>query len=219
MRNEFQRELVDLKNGILKMGGVIEKTISLMIEVLTVRNAALLQEIINRDDIVDNYEKEIEKKCLTLILKQQPVAADLRLITSILKMITDLERIADQSSDIAQYLMKLTKQNGNIIKTDLSDILAMAEKVRTMVTKTIKCYINQDEKTAVQLAKEDDIIDDDFERIEERLKQQMKEDENFIMEGICYIHIIKYLERMADHATNICEWIAYQVTGEHNQYN
>lgn len=219
MRNQFQNELMDLHNDLLRMGSVVEKTIELMIESLTFRNPVLLQEIVKRDDIVDQYEAEIEKKCLYMMLRQQPVAVDLRSITSILKMITDIERIADQSSDIAEYLIKLTKWNGETVNTDLTDVIQMAETVKQMVGDTIECYVKLDEKRAIAIAKEDDLIDQYFEEIEKRLEEEMKQNSSFITEGICYIQIIKYLERMADHTTNICEWIAYRVTGKHIQYN
>lgn len=219
MRAEFQNEMNGLHVELLKMGSVIEKSITLMIGTLKSRDKKVLDEIITRDDIIDDYETEIEKKCLSIIVRQQPVAVDLRSVTSVLKIITDLERIADQCSDIAGYLLKLSNQDIHTTDFDMGEIIAMAECMKKMVTGTIECYVNLDADTAVKIAHEDDIIDEYFSRNEALLQQQMKLNPEFIVEGVCYIHIIKYLERMADHTTNICEWIAYRVTGEHNQYN
>lgn len=229
MRADFQNELKNLHKDLLKMGTVIEKTIDLMIEGLKTRDEKILEDVIERDAIVDNYEYNIERSCLNLILKQQPVASDLRTIASILKIITDLERIADQSSDISEYVLKIIKNNKAMSsditaelpksKYDIPEIINMALEVKRMLSTTIDCYVKLDADLAVKTSLSDDIIDNYFTGITDKIAKVMKEDNNNIYEGICLLHIIKYLERMGDHSTNICEWIAYRVTGEHNQYN
>lgn len=219
MRNEFQNELKELHIDLLKMGSVIEKSIDMLIEALQNNEETVFQEIIKRDDIIDQYEMEIEKKCISMILRQQPVAADLRTIATILKIITDLERIADQSSDIAEHMIKMIKKGCVMSNFEMKDIVNMAQFVKKMLTGTIECYVKQDDKEAIKIASDDDIADQYFHDIEQKIQQAMKDNNDFIFQGICYIHIIKYLERMADHCTNICEWVAYRVTGEHKQYN
>lgn len=219
MREEFQRELKELHKDLLKMGTTIERTIDMLLESFQKRDLKGLQEVIERDDIIDCFECEIERKCIHLILKQQPVAADLRAITSILKMITDMERIADQCSDAAEYMIKIIHINVGSYQYDIAPIINMALQVKKMVSVTIDCYVNLDENNAIKISLEDDIVDNYFKEINKQIQQTMQNNPETILEGVCLLYIIKYLERIADHATNICEWIAYRVTGEHKQYN
>lgn len=219
MREEFQRELKELHKELLKMGTTIEGTIDILLESFQKRDLKRLQEVIERDDIIDSFEYEIEKKCIHLILKQQPVAVDLRAITSILKMITDMERIADQCSDAADYMIQMIDANKEHYQYDIEPVINMGLQVKKMVSATIDCYVNLDEENAIKISLEDDIVDNYFKEINKQIQETMKNNSKTVFEGVCLLYIIKYLERMADHATNICEWIAYRVTGEHKQYN
>lgn len=219
MRAEFENELKQLHKELLIMGSVLEKTMDIMLEAIEKRDITALEKVIDRDDIIDDYEYSIEKKCLSMILRQQPVAADLRTIASILKIITDLERIADQCSDVAKYEIKILKNQSKPSGFDNSSIIKMAEQVKKMVTSTIDCYVNLDAKKAVKVSMEDDIVDNYFSEITKQIQEEMIKNKEFVNEGICLLYIIKYIERMGDHTTNVCEWIAYRVTGEHKQYN
>lgn len=219
MRVLYNQDLQNLHDELLKMGSAIEKSLDLTIEALNTNNEDLMHEIIERDDIIDNFEIEIEKRCLTLISMQNPVAGDLRAIASILKIITDLERIADQSSDIAYYLLKITKNGYDGVKFDVAHIVEMAKYVKKMLARTIECYVSLNKEEAVKICKDDDIVDKLFVSIGNEITEHMTNYPEFIKNGICYLYIIKYCERMADHATNVCEWLAYRVSGEHLLYN
>lgn len=219
MRSLFRNELADLHKDVLKMSTALETTIDKMLFAFTRRDIAALQEVVERDDMIDDLESEIERKCISLILQQQPVAADLRNVASVLKLITDIERIADHCTDIALYLKKIILLNQKAYCYDITEILNMSKCVKKMVSETIDAYVNLDAKKAVEISISDDEIDAYFINIAEDLKSKMKLETAFIEEGVKFLYIIKYLERMADHATNICEWVVYRVTGERNQYN
>ncbi|WP_058486572.1 phosphate signaling complex protein PhoU [Defluviitalea phaphyphila] len=209
-RYEFEKELNKMHNDLLKMGVMIEQSISDTIKAMKNQDIELAKEVIKRDDKIDNMEISMETECIMIIARQQPIASDLRLITSILKIITDLERIADHCADISEYVIKLAKEN---YKKPLVHIPLMADKVKEMVKETIDSYIEKNIEKADKVIKEDDIVDQYFYDIIEEIQALMKKDSNFIMQGTYFIFIVKYLERMADHATNICEWIKYNITG------
>lgn len=216
IRIELQKELDRLHQDLVKMGTIIEKSIDDTIEALKTHDVKLAQEIIDRDDEVDALEEKIEEECIQLIARQQPIARDLREITSVLKIITDLERIADHCSDISEYTLKLASEA--YIKP-LIHIPQMAEEAKKMVRSTIDCYIHRDVETARQVCKQDDVVDEFFYMIVEELRDIMKADPESIRQCTNLIFIVKYLERMADHATNICDWIIYNVTGSHSEFN
>ncbi len=216
MRVEFDKELKELHKSLLKMGTYIEQSIDDTMEAFIKQNAHLAQEIIVRDDIIDNMESTIESECLMLIARQQPIAGDLRLIASVLKIITDLERIADHCADISEFTIKLSETP---YKHFIDEIPEMAKQLKKMIKNTIDSYIDLDVEKAINTAKEDDIIDKYFYSIINKIQELMKQDASFVEQGIYFIFIVKYLERMGDHATNICEWVAYRVTGNKMHYN
>lgn len=218
MRNEFQNRLCELHKEIMKMNTTIEKTMDMLIEGMEKRDRAILDEVIERDNIVDNLEADIEKMCISLILREQPVAFDLRNVTSILKMITDLERIADHCTDIAKYLIEIIDSSDKYL-FDTKDISNMSFIVKEMITSTTECYIKSDEIKARDISLSDDKVDAYFTDIVTSIESVMERDSSKIFQGIRFLYIVKYLERIADHSTNICEWIIYRVTGEHIQYN
>lgn len=211
-RIEFQRELDILHRDLTKMGAVIEKTMDDMVEALITQNVELAQEIIDRDDEINNMELTIEKECILLIARQQPIASDLRDIAAILKIITDLERIADHCADIAKYTINLSKEE--YIKP-LIHIPEMVAKVKSMVKDAIDSSVKRDLVLARSIADKDDEIDNYFELIIEELIEIMKQSPNSIRQCKELMFIVKYLERMGDHATNIAEWVIYTITGNH----
>ncbi|OUQ60109.1 phosphate transport system regulatory protein PhoU [Tyzzerella sp. An114] len=218
MRNEFQNRLCELHKEIMKMNTTIEKTMDMLIEGMEKRDRAILDEVIERDNIVDNLEADIEKMCISLILREQPVAFDLRNVTSILKIITDLERIADHCTDIAKYLIEIIDSSDKYL-FDTKDISNMSFIVKEMITSTTECYIKSDEIKARDISLSDDKVDAYFTDIVTSIESIMERDSSKIFQGVRFLYIVKYLERIADHSTNICEWIIYRVTGEHIQYN
>lgn len=212
VRYEFEKELNRLNKDLIKMGSIIEKSLNDTIKALKNQDVELAKEIIERDDIIDDMELRIERECIMLIARQQPIASDLRDIASVLKIITDLERIADHCEDISEYTIKLSEEE--YIKP-LIHIPEMAEKVNKMVQDTIDCYIKKDIDLAYEIVKRDDEIDNYFEMLIDELIEYMKKDVKYIRQCTDFMFIVKYLERMADHATNIAEWLVYTITGEH----
>lgn len=216
VRIEFEKELIEIHKDLINMESIIECSLKMTLEAIEKKDLKIAESVIQRDDLVDSLESKIEKECINIICKQQPVAKDLRNITAILKMITDLERIADHCADICEFVIKIAYKKNDLF---FSDIQKMGNHVTSMLKKTIECYIDKDYEKAVMTSKEDDIIDDYFEKITEEIKVSMLENQNNIPSGIYFLFIIKYFERMADHITNVCEWIAYKITGIHDSYN
>lgn len=211
-RHFFDQELEDLHMDLIKMGSLVEESIENTIIALKKQDVALAREIFRNDDIIDDLERKIEKRCLTLIARQQPLAKDLRTISTALKIITDMERIADHSADIAEITIRMA--NEKYIKP-LIDIPKMAELARQMVNKSIDAYVKQDIELAQAVCNSDDAVDDLFFKIILELINIMKNDPQTVEQAINFMFIAKYLERMADHATNISEWVVFNVTGEH----
>lgn len=211
VRQEFQKELNKLHKDIIKMGAFIEESITNMVDALKNQDVELAEHVIKNDDLIDDMERKIERECLIIVARQQPIATDLRDIASILKIVTDLERIADHCEDISEYVIKLSAIEPVIT---LEHIPAMADMVKTMITDTIDAYVNKDLKLAKEIIARDDIIDKHFYDLTDKLVAVMEADSTTARACTNYLFISKYLERMADHATNIAEWIVYFVTGE-----
>jgi phosphate transport system protein len=194
------------------MTNEIEKSMERTIVALQTRDVSLAKEIIAYDDVIDSYETRIEEACLELIARQQPMAADLRLISMILKMITDLERIADHSSDISEIILRLGEEEP--IKP-LVDIPRMAGIARGMVHEAIVAYMENDLERARSVCNMDDEVDRLFEKVILDLSTMMKADPAVVDRALDLVFIAKYLERVGDHATNVAEWVAFNITGKH----
>ena len=207
----FEKELEDLHMELIKMGGMVEESIERTIEALNKKDAKIAREVFANDDVIDEQEKIIERKCLNVIARQQPLAKDLRFISTTLKIITDLERIADQSADIAEITLRMIDEP--YIKP-LIDIPKMAEFTRIMVKESIDAYVQDDIVLARKVCNDDNIVDDLFIKITLDLVHIMKADSNTVDQAINLMFVAKYLERMSDHATNIGEWVIYNITGE-----
>lgn len=211
-RHSFEAGLEDLHLDLIKMGSLVEESIDKTITALKKQDLDLARKIMADDDIVDEAEKKIEKKCIELIARQQPLAKDLRTISAALKIITDMERIADHSSDIAEITIRIA--SARHIKP-LIDIPRMAELAKIMVSKALDAYVRQDIELAKEVCASDDEVDDLFRKIVLELINIMKNEPEKVEQATDFMFIAKYLERMADHATNIGEWVVYNVTGEH----
>lgn len=213
IRNKFDQGLEDLKQKLIKMGSLVEQQIRLSIRCLITKDTESAKSIIEKDNAVDDFEKQIERDCLLLLLKQQPIASDLRAISAALKMITDIERIGDQAADIA-HIVTILSTKGEYIKK-LVHIPQMAEVAIDMVQKSVKSYVNLDGSLAQEVIKQDDVVDDLFEVIKGEFIELIKKDANNGDQAIYFMMIAKYLERIADHAVNISEWVIFYLTGEH----
>ncbi|MGB4351612.1 MAG: phosphate signaling complex protein PhoU [Tissierellaceae bacterium] len=213
MRSHFDNELEILNNELIKMGSLVESKIEDSIKALINRDTALAKEIMTRDDEVDDMEKSIENRCLQLIIRHHPVASDLRLISSILKMITDLERIGDQAADIAEISLLLADQE--YIK-ELRDIPKMAEATIKMLKNSIDAFVNKSLDLAHEVIAFDDVVDDLFDIVKDDLISLINKDIKYGEQAINFIMIAKYLERIGDHAQNIAEWVVFSITGVHH---
>lgn len=209
-RHIFMQELRELNQHVIRMGSLLEKSINDVILALEKLDATLANEIIKNDDVIDDLEHQIERECIAMIAKQQPLASDLRKVTSIMKIVTDVERIADHCADISEYIIALSKQSNVIAPKHLKE---MVNVMKGMVIDTIDSFVEVDGEKAKQVIAKDDIVDNYFTSISDELTKIMQGNKEAIPACVSYLMIIKYLERMADHATNIAEWIEYIITG------
>ena len=211
LRKNFHQQLEDLKLLLIEMGATVERVIELSIEGLENQDLEKSNQAIKLDDEVDRLEIEIEKKCLNLFALQTPVAVDLRKISTILKMITDLERIGDYAVNIAYDTISIN--NRKLIKP-LQDIPLMADITKEIVRGSLDSFVREDAELARETASKDDLVDDIYSKMYSELLEALRK-ENSDTEQIVYLLCIgRHLERMADHATNICEKIVYMTTSE-----
>ena len=212
MRNRFDRQLKQLNNELIEMGDLIQDAIRNAVSALITRDAEKAKVIIESDNQIDNKEREIEALCLKLLMQQQPVASDLRIISSALKMITDMERIGDQASDIAEITVTLS-QFEYIKKLD--HIEQMAKETMIMLMNCLEAFINRDIGMAHKVIKHDDIVDELFAKVKNELVLLINEDVRNGEQAEDFLMIAKYFERIGDHATNIAEWVIFSISGEH----
>lgn len=210
-RQVFLQELEELNQNVIKMGSILELSLNEMILALDHMDTALAKKIIARDDEIDFLEQQIERECINMIAKQQPLATDLRKVTSIMKIITDIERIADHCSDISEYILSIHKMPASQAPVHLGQ---MVEAMKKMVLGIIDSFVNSDMEKASAVILSDDKVDALFEQINRELIKMMQADKEVIPQCASYLMIIKYLERMADHAANIAGWITFIITGE-----
>ncbi len=211
-RHSFDIGLEELHLDLIKMGSLVEESIDNTILALKNQDVELARQVFRNDDVIDDYERIIERKCMNLIARQQPLAKDLRTISTALKIITDMERIADASADIAEITLRMS---GKKYIKPLIDIPKMAELAKIMVNKSIDAYVRHDIRLAQNVCASDDEVDNLFNKIILELINLMRNNPSTVEQGIDFMFIAKYLERMADHATNIGEWVVFNVTGEH----
>lgn len=212
MRNRFDRQLEQLNNELITMGGLIEKAIEMAITGMVNQDVELANKAIAFDNEIDEQEKEIENLCLKLLLQQQPVAKDLRLISSALKMITDMERIGDHAADISEITIQLANQE--YIKK-LEHIRQMAKETTVMVVKSIEAFVNRNIDVAKEVIRNDDIVDDLFDEVKSELIKLISLDTKNGEQAADLLMIAKYFERIGDHATNIAEWVIFSIKGNH----
>ena len=212
MRNRFDRQLVQLNNELIEMGGMIEKAISDTVKALVNQDIELASNVIEYDEEIDHQEREIEQLCLKLLLQQQPVAKDLQLISAALKMITDMERIGDHATDISEITIELSKES--YIKK-LDHIQQMAKETMVMLVQSVEAFVNKDMDKARTVIVHDDVVDDLFNKVKAELIAMIHEDVNAGEQASDLLMAAKYFERIGDHATNISEWVIFSITGQH----
>ena len=208
MQRHFHEELDALKQTLIAMGGLVEDQIRRVMTALVERDSELDQEVIDRDAQVNAYDIEVDEKCVELLALHQPAAGDLRFITTAMKIVTDLERIGDQAVNIAQRALELNREPQ--LKPYI-DLPRMAEKSQRMVKESLDAFVTRDTELARRVCAEDAEVDALKEQIFRELLTFMMEDARTIPRAIRLILISRFLERVADHATNIAEMVIYMV--------
>ena len=211
MREHFDSQLEKLNRELIRLGTLCEQAIAFSMKALFENDSEMAEQTFTAESAIDEQEREIESICLKLLLHQQPVARDLRLISAASKMISDMERIGDQASDIAE-IAKLI--GGNILCSEIH-LKEMAEKTVRMVTKSIDSFVRNDLNLALELSKDDDEVDSLFIVIRNEIASLIHNNPDNSETGLDLMMIAKYLERIGDHAVNISEWVAYSITGTH----
>lgn len=213
MRNEFNRQLAELNTELIIMGSLCEEAITNAVKYLVDGNEDSKKACLEADQQIDKKERDIETLCIRMILQQQPVAGDLRMVSAALKMISDMERIGDQASDIAEIAAYVTK-SGLESETHIRD---MADAAIQMVSDSIESFVKMDEELAKRVLEQDDLVDALFDKVKFELIEAIAGNKGSGEALIDLLMIAKYFERIGDHAENIAEWVIYSITGDHKK--
>ena len=215
MRKQYDLELDELNTLLIKMAAKVEQAVADAMKALEERDNDLAMAVSKNDRDVDRMERRIEDMCLMLLLKQQPVAGDLRFISAALKIITDLERIGDHAQDICEISLTMDEKPLSV-STDL--ITRMFIESTSMIKMAIDAFITNDEDLATQCINHDDVVDELFLELREEIIDKFREQKEDPHELVDLLQIAKYLERVGDHAQNIGEWVIFSLTGHHKDY-
>ena len=211
MRSRFDEQLNILNTEMIEMGALCEESIALASKALTTGDVSLAERVSELSADIDQKERDIESRCMKLLLQQQPVARDLRQISAALKMITDMERIGDQAEDIAEIITYLEGRTAE----ETVHIRDMAAETISMVTDSVDAYVKNDTELAKAVIVHDDKVDEYFDIVKSSLIKMIAENPENGEYALDLLMIAKYFERIGDHATNIAEWVIFSVTGEH----
>lgn len=212
MRNRFDRQLLKLNQEMIDMGSLCEEMITAAAKIVATRDKELMDDIVTMEEEINQKERDIERICMKLLMQQQPVASDLRVISAAMKMVSDMERIGDQACDITGIVKKdaevLTiRENTHLDK--------MAKATISMVSKSIQSFIKQNLIIAHEVIEQDDTVDELFNRVKKETISLIHEDSGKGEECVAIVMIAKYFERIGDHASNIAEWVEFAITGEY----
>lgn len=211
MRVYYDAQLATLNTDMIQMSALCEDAISAAVQGMLEDDKKLAEKVTSIELEIDQYERDIERLCMRLLLMQQPVATDLRVVSSALKMISDLERIGDQAFDIADITKHVTFRDFS----SKVHIKEMAKAVITMVTDSVDSYVNHDVTLAKKVAEEDDKVDALFSKVRSELADLIRTNQDKAEDALDLLMIAKYLERIGDHAVNVSEWVIYAITGDH----
>lgn len=209
-RQRFDDELDELRVRLLEMGTATEEIVRDSVVALTNQDMALAVTIIPRDDTVDQMDVEIEAMCLRLMARQQPLAADLRLIGTALKVITDIERIGDHAVDISRIAQRMARE---MVYKPLVDIPRLGEMARAMLHDSLEAFIHRDAALVEKVLADDDAVDALYARMRQELQEIMQRDTTSVMQASYLLFVVHYIERMCDHCCNIVERVAFMETG------
>ncbi len=213
MRDRFDMQLAELNNQLITMGALCEEAISNSVQYLINNDASVREDVYETDKQIDRKEREIEALCMKLLMQQQPVAKDLRVISSALKMISDMERIGDQASDIAE-IAEYVEDSGMQSQIHIAD---MARATIKMVTDSVESFVKKDIDLAHEAIAHDDVVDNLFSKVKKELIEAVSDGHENAEALIDLLMIAKYFERIGDHAENIAEWVIYSITGKHEE--
>lgn len=214
MRSKFDEQLRNLNEEMIQMGTMIEDNIQKAIEALVKSDVDVAREIMEKDAIIDQKQRDIESICFNLLIQQQPVAKDLRAITAAMKMVTDMERIGDHAADISEVTIMLANTNGSAA---YDTIIKMASEASVMLIHSIDAFTEKNEAKAREVIEHDDVVDTLFDKVKSELIDLIKNDMQRGEQEIDMLLIAKYLERIGDHATNIAEWVIYALDNKGKQ--
>ncbi len=215
-QSRFEKQLNTLNQQMVQMGSMVEQSIEMAVSALVTKDSEKAHNMIEYAADVSNQERQIEGMCMKLLLCQQPVASDLRMISSALKMITDMERIAVQSAEISELTIRM--EETPYIKK-LEHVQQMAKETILMVVKSIDAFVNKDLELAQEVISMDDVVDDLFIKIKQELIGLINQDASNGEQATDLLMIGKYFERIGDHAVNIAQWVTFSITGEHGEIN
>lgn len=215
-QSRFEKQLNTLNQQMAQMGSMVEQSIEMAVSALVTKDSEKAHNVIEYAADVSNQERQIEGMCMKLLLCQQPVASDLRMISSALKMITDMERIAVQSAEISELTIRM--EETPYIKK-LEHVQQMAKETILMVVKSIDAFVNKDLELAQEVISMDDVVDDLFIKIKQELIGLINQDASNGEQATDLLMIGKYFERIGDHAVNIAQWVTFSITGEHGEIN
>lgn len=215
-QSRFEKQLNTLNQQMVQMGSMVEQSIEMAVSALVTKDSEKAHNVIEYAADVSNQERQIEGMCMKLLLCQQPVASDLRMISSALKMITDMERIAVQSAEISELTIRM--EETPYIKK-LEHVQQMAKETILMVVKSIDAFVNKDLELAQEVIAMDDVVDDLFIKIKQELIGLINQDASNGEQATDLLMIGKYFERIGDHAVNIAQWVTFSITGEHGEIN
>ncbi|MDY3118569.1 MAG: phosphate signaling complex protein PhoU [Peptoniphilus sp.] len=215
MRKQYDLELDELNTLLIEMAATVEQAVADSMKALKERDKELAMTVSQNDRDVDRMERRIEDMCLTLLLRQQPVAGDLRFISAALKIITDLERIGDHAQDICEISLTMDDKP---LSVTIDLIARMFEESTAMIKMAIDAFITKDEDLATQCINHDDVVDELFVELRKKLIAKFQEKKDDPQELVDLLQIAKYLERVGDHAQNIGEWVIFSLTGHHKDY-
>jgi phosphate transport system protein len=212
-RLSFEHELQVLRDNLIEMGSLIEVAIERTLLAFENQDEEIAKEIIQGDRTINDIEKTIESRCLSLILKQQPVARDLRIVTAALKVVTDMERIGDHAADIAELILR--ERNAPIYNL-AKHIPEMGRAAKEMVHDAVMAFTTLNMEEARTIESRDDIVDDLFDKVKEEVAALLRTSNEQVDQCVDILMIAKYFERIGDHAVNICEWTEFNETGSVN---
>ena len=218
IRKQYDTDLESLKKSLTEMGRNSADAVENVLEALCVADADAAATIVKGDARINNMERDIEHRCMTLLLRQQPVAGDLRRISTAMKVVTDIERIGDHAADIAEiipHLVTVRKEGDPAV----SQAIAMGKKAHQMILDALAALMAEDELAAHKVIAADDAVDYDFNAIKHQLAQEIAEDPGKVDAALDLLMVIKYLERIGDHAVNVAEWVEFVRTGRYHNEN